>query len=142
MAQTLSDILARVQQDSQELSAENEQRLNEFRRATAEQENQMAQARSELNAANARGNALGAQFDTYQAEIDTSQQSLTFKLVTSLNWSVNSAPLLVKFSRSCAKASQASNIRAAMKVCPKLQKQRRFQLVKSLIVFQRRSFRK
>ncbi len=71
MAQTLSDILARVQQDSQELSAENEQRLNEFRRATTEQENQMAQARSELNAANARGNALGAQFDTYQAEIDT-----------------------------------------------------------------------
>ncbi len=72
VAQTsLSDILNLVQQDSQELSAENQQRLDDFRRATAEQENQMAQARSELNAANAQGNALSAQFDGYQAEINT-----------------------------------------------------------------------
>jgi len=72
VAQTsLNDILNLVQQDSQELSAENQQRLDDFRRATAEQENQMAQARSELNAANAQGNALSAQFDGFQAEINT-----------------------------------------------------------------------
>ncbi|MEO0449916.1 MAG: MotA/TolQ/ExbB proton channel family protein [Pseudomonadota bacterium] len=71
MAQTsLTDILNRVQQDSQELSVDNETRLNEFRRATSEQEAQMEQARGELNAANARGNALSAQFDEYQAQIN------------------------------------------------------------------------
>lgn len=71
MAQTsLSDILSRVQQDSQELSSENQQRLDQFRRATNEQEAAMNAARGELNAANARGNALSAQFDQYQAQIN------------------------------------------------------------------------
>ncbi|MEL6728706.1 MAG: MotA/TolQ/ExbB proton channel family protein [Pseudomonadota bacterium] len=71
MAQTsLTDILNRVQQDSQELSVDNQTRLDEFRRATSEQAAQMEQARGELNAANARGNALSAQFDEYQAQIN------------------------------------------------------------------------
>ena len=70
-SQSLSDILNLVQQNSQELSTENQQRLDDFRRASSEQEAQMAQARSELNAANAAGNALSAQFDAYQAEINT-----------------------------------------------------------------------
>jgi len=70
-AQTsLSDILNLVQQDSQELSAENQQRLRDFQTATSEQEDRMAQARNELGAANARGNALGAQFDVNQSQID------------------------------------------------------------------------
>ncbi|MEO1304711.1 MAG: MotA/TolQ/ExbB proton channel family protein [Pseudomonadota bacterium] len=69
-AQSLSDILNRVQQDSQELSAENQQRLRDFQTATAEQEAAMQAARGELNQANARGNALSAQFDAYQAEIN------------------------------------------------------------------------
>lgn len=69
-AQSLSDILSRVQQDSQELSSENQARLREFQVATSEQEAAMNQARGELAQANARGNALGAQFDAYQAEIN------------------------------------------------------------------------
>lgn len=70
-AQSLSDILNRVQQDSQELSTENQQRLRDFQTAASEQEAQMAQAQGELAQANARGNALGAQFDAFQAEINT-----------------------------------------------------------------------
>lgn len=71
LAQTsLSDILARVQQDSEELSAENQSRLDQFRRATSEQAAAMTAARGELNAANARGAALGAQFDANQAQIN------------------------------------------------------------------------
>jgi len=70
VAQTLSDILARVQQDSQELSAENEARLRDFRSANTDQAEAMASARGELNAANARGAALGAQFDANQAQIN------------------------------------------------------------------------
>lgn len=69
-AQSLSDILARVQQDSQEMSAENQQRLDQFRRDRDQQAAAMAEARSELNAANARGNALSAQFDANQAQIN------------------------------------------------------------------------
>jgi biopolymer transport protein ExbB len=70
VAQSLSDILARVQQDSEELSAENQSRLDQFRRASSEQAAAMAAARGELNAANARGAALGAQFDANQAQIN------------------------------------------------------------------------
>lgn len=69
-AQSLSDILARVQQDSQEMSSENQSRLDQFRRDRDAQATAMAEARGELNAANARGNALSAQFDAYQAQIN------------------------------------------------------------------------
>lgn len=72
MAQTsLSDILDLVQQNSQELSNENQQRLRDFQTAANEQEAQMQQAQGELARANSRGNALSAQFDTFQLEIDT-----------------------------------------------------------------------
>ncbi|MEL6858123.1 MAG: MotA/TolQ/ExbB proton channel family protein [Pseudomonadota bacterium] len=70
-AQSLSDILAKVQTDSQTMSAENQQRLRDFQTAADDQENQMRVAQGELAAANARGNALSNQFDVYQAEIDT-----------------------------------------------------------------------
>lgn len=71
VAQTsLSDILRRVEQDSQQLSAENQQRLEQFRRERDQQAAAMAQARNELAAANARGNALGTQFDANQAQIN------------------------------------------------------------------------
>ena len=52
---TLSDILNRVQQDSQEQSAENTQRLRDFQTRVNEQENLMGQASAELSRANARG---------------------------------------------------------------------------------------
>ena len=47
-AQSLSDILSRVQQDSQEMSSENQQRLRDFQTRVNEQEALMAQASSEL----------------------------------------------------------------------------------------------
>ncbi|NQY15110.1 MAG: MotA/TolQ/ExbB proton channel family protein, partial [Henriciella sp.] len=72
MAQvSLSDILNRVQQDSNEMSQENQTRLREFQTAVDDQERQMDEARGELAQANAVGNRLSAQFDAYQAEIDT-----------------------------------------------------------------------
>ncbi|WP_084399618.1 MotA/TolQ/ExbB proton channel family protein [Henriciella aquimarina] len=60
---SLSDILRRVQQDSQQMSAEDQRRLQEFRQQTAEQERLMQEARSDLNAAEARGRQLSAEFD-------------------------------------------------------------------------------
>lgn len=68
---TLSDILNRVQQDSQETSAESQQRLRDFQTRVNEQEALMGQASAELARANARGATLGAQFDVNQDQIDT-----------------------------------------------------------------------
>ncbi|MEM7328530.1 MAG: MotA/TolQ/ExbB proton channel family protein [Pseudomonadota bacterium] len=72
MAQvSLTDILNRVQQDSNEMSQENQARLRDFQTAVNDQERQMAEARGELAQATAVGDRLGAQFDAYQSEIDT-----------------------------------------------------------------------
>lgn len=139
-AQSLSDILNRVQQDSQEMSSESQQRLRDFQTRVNEQEALMSQARNELAVANSRGNALSAQFDAYQAEINDLDAQLQEQAVTLDNWSVNSVPLLVKFSRLCARASQASTILAVLKPFLKLLKLLRFQPAKSLIVYQKRSF--
>lgn len=66
---SLSDILRRVQQDSQQMSAEDQRRLQEFRSETAEQQQRMSQARSELQAAEARGSQLSAQFDENERQL-------------------------------------------------------------------------
>ncbi|MEL7451906.1 MAG: MotA/TolQ/ExbB proton channel family protein [Pseudomonadota bacterium] len=73
---SLNDILNRVRQDSSQLSAENERRLQEFRQAREEQANIMAAARTELNAAEARGRALSAQFDENEAVLGELQDQL------------------------------------------------------------------
>ncbi|MEM7662876.1 MAG: MotA/TolQ/ExbB proton channel family protein [Pseudomonadota bacterium] len=73
---SLSDILSRVRQDSDQLSQENQRRLREFQEATAEQEAIMAAARSELATVEARGRQLTAQFDENQLRLDELQDQL------------------------------------------------------------------
>ena len=76
-AQSLSDILSRVQQDSRELTTENQQRLDRFRRERDQQAAEMAEARRELSAATSRGNALSATFDENAREIALLDAELT-----------------------------------------------------------------
>ncbi|MEQ9316200.1 MAG: biopolymer transporter ExbB, partial [Henriciella sp.] len=66
---SLSDILRRVQQDSQQMSAEDQRRLQQFRQQTAEQSRLMSEARGQLNAAEARGRALSAEFDENERQL-------------------------------------------------------------------------
>ena len=66
---SLSDILRRVQQDSQQMSAEEQRRLQEFRSDAATQQQKMQQARADLNAAEARGRQLSAEFDQNERQI-------------------------------------------------------------------------
>ena len=66
-AQSLQDVLAKVKQDSSQMTAEDQQRLREFQSDAAAQEAKMADARGALNAAEARGRALSAQFDANEA---------------------------------------------------------------------------
>ena len=66
---SLSDILRRVQQDSQQMSAEDQRRLQEFRSDAATQQQKMQQARADLNAAEARGRQLSAEFDQNERQI-------------------------------------------------------------------------
>ena len=66
---SLGDILAKVRQDSQQMSAEDQRRLQDFRADAASQQQKMQQARSDLNAAEARGRALSAEFDTNERQI-------------------------------------------------------------------------
>lgn len=73
---SLSDVLAAVRRDSNELSSENAKRLDDFRKATAEQEAQMSQLRGELAAAERRGQALAAEFSTNEAELNAKQSEL------------------------------------------------------------------
>ncbi|WP_300376956.1 MotA/TolQ/ExbB proton channel family protein [Henriciella sp.] len=66
---SLGDILNRVQQDSQQMSAEDQRRLQEFRQQAAEQERLMQEARGELNAAESRGQALSNEFEENERQI-------------------------------------------------------------------------
>ncbi|HCX12577.1 MAG TPA: biopolymer transporter ExbB, partial [Hyphomonas sp.] len=50
-AQSLQDVLAKVRQDSSQMSAEDQQRLREFQADTAAQSQKMADARGALAAA-------------------------------------------------------------------------------------------
>lgn len=75
-AQSLQDVLNAVRQDSNQISRENEQRLREFRQATAEQEQSMASLRAELRQAEARGQALQREFDANELELSALQTQL------------------------------------------------------------------
>ncbi|MEL6388050.1 MAG: MotA/TolQ/ExbB proton channel family protein [Pseudomonadota bacterium] len=75
-AQSLSDVLDRVRQDSEELSAENQARLREFQQARQEQANILAGARQELAALEGRGQALSAEFDANEEELGALQAEL------------------------------------------------------------------
>ncbi len=76
-ATSLGEILAKIEADSRQLSAEDQERLDAFRRDVATQEAAMAEARSALAVATARGNALSAQFDENAALIDEKSLQLT-----------------------------------------------------------------
>ena len=67
VAQSLSDVMQAVRRDSEQMSAQDRQRLEEFRADTANQAARMTEARNALAAAEARGRALGAQFDANEA---------------------------------------------------------------------------
>ena len=66
---SLSDILRRMQTEAQQMSAEDQRRLQEFRQQTAEQSRLMGEARGQLNAAEARGRALSAEFDENERQL-------------------------------------------------------------------------
>lgn len=70
VAQTsLSEILRRVEADSQQLSAEDQERVAQFQRDRDAQAAAMAQARSELRAAEAVGAEFGRQFDANEQQL-------------------------------------------------------------------------
>ncbi len=84
VAQSLTDVLQAVRRDSEQMSAQDQQRLNEFRQDTASQAARMAEARNALAAAEARGRALSARFDANEAilsdlEAQVSQQAGDFQ---------------------------------------------------------------
>ena len=84
VAQSLSDVLQAVRRDSEQMSAQDQQRLNEFRQDTASQSARMAEARNALAAAEARGRALSARFDANESvlsdlENQVSQQAGDFQ---------------------------------------------------------------
>lgn len=66
---SLNDVLDAVRRDSNALTQENEQRLQAFRRETAEQQASMSTLRGELNAANGRGQALANQVAATEGEL-------------------------------------------------------------------------
>ncbi|HPE48791.1 MAG TPA: MotA/TolQ/ExbB proton channel family protein [Hyphomonas sp.] len=68
-AQSLADVVKLIQKDSNELSAENTQRLKEFQQDKAAQEAKMSDAKNALAAAEGRGRALGDEFDANEAKL-------------------------------------------------------------------------
>ena len=83
-AQSLQDVLAKVRQDSNQMSAEDQQRLREFQADKAAQEQKMTTARQALAAAEGRGRALSAKFDANEAvlgelEAQVSEQAGDFQ---------------------------------------------------------------
>lgn len=68
-AQTLSDVLAKVRQDANQMSAEDQARLKQFQADTASQAASMATARNALAAAEGRARALSAEFDANEAQL-------------------------------------------------------------------------
>jgi len=73
---SLSEVLEAVRRDSNEMSAENQQRLREFRQKRDEQAQILSEARSALAAAEARGEQLGQEFDENEARLGELQAQL------------------------------------------------------------------
>lgn len=73
---SLQDVQRIVERDANEMSAENEARLRQFRQARDEQAALLEDARAELAAAEARGRALSAEFDANEAELGELQAQL------------------------------------------------------------------
>lgn len=69
LAQSLSEVLAAVRRDSEQMSAADTQRLEEFRRDAASQSARMAEGRNALAAAEAKGQQLTAEFNANEARL-------------------------------------------------------------------------
>lgn len=68
-AQTLSDVLAKVRQDANQMSAEDTARLEQFRKDKAGQTASMESARGALSVAEGKARALSAEFDANEAQL-------------------------------------------------------------------------
>lgn len=68
-AQTLSDVLAKVRTDANQMSAEDAARLKQFQADTASQAASMATARNALAAAEGKARTLSAEFDANEAQL-------------------------------------------------------------------------
>ncbi len=73
---SLSAVLEAVRRDSNQMSAENQQRLREFQQQRDAQAQIMAEARSALATAEGRGRALSAEFDANEARLGELQAQL------------------------------------------------------------------
>lgn len=76
-ATTLQGVIDRIRSDNRDMSAENEQRLAEFRRQRNQQEALLAQAERELAALVAEGQRLDALFDENEERIRELNDELT-----------------------------------------------------------------
>ena len=68
-AQSLSDVLAKVRQDANQMSAEDQARLKQFQADRAGQAASMQSARGVLAAAEAKARTLSAEFDANEAKL-------------------------------------------------------------------------
>lgn len=68
-AQSLSDIVSRIQRDSNALTAEDQERVRRFQAERDQQAAAMAQARADLRNAEAIGARLNTEFDTNEREL-------------------------------------------------------------------------
>jgi biopolymer transport protein ExbB len=73
---SISQLLDRVRSDVREASAENQQRLSEFRAARNQQTSLLAGARQELAALEAQADRLEAQFETNSQQVDVLAEEL------------------------------------------------------------------
>ncbi|WP_394694149.1 MotA/TolQ/ExbB proton channel family protein [Hyphobacterium sp.] len=73
---SINQLLDRVRSDVREASAENQQRLSEFRAARNQQTSLLAGARQELAALEAQADRLEAQFEANAAEVDVLAEEL------------------------------------------------------------------
>jgi biopolymer transport protein ExbB len=68
-AQSLTDVLAKVRQDANQMSSEDQARLRQFQADKNSQSASMAEARNVLAAAEGRARALSAEFDANEAAL-------------------------------------------------------------------------
>lgn len=69
VSQTLSEVLAAVKRDSDQMSAADQARLREFQQDTASQSARMAEGRNALAAAEGRAAALSREFDANESQL-------------------------------------------------------------------------
>ena len=76
-AQSLSDVLAKVRQEANQMSAEDAARLKQFEADTASQAASMATARNALAVAEGRARALSAEFDANEAQLSALEEQVS-----------------------------------------------------------------